>query len=195
MLPAPAALSAIDEFGASAGPKNPRQWPCVLRLVAQAGQRDAEHRRQGQPQVIEGPVPGTAVLGRQRSALNLQERPTVQLGVLSTEHDDRHVLLIRIVRARHLGHVDDDGVVDQHVAVDVRGRRELLQHRRRRRRVELVDLTQPALCRRVTGLGDGVVRRRRQVAEDRRSLERARELHPAGPGSPHEGRNPDQIAS
>ena len=118
----------------------------------------------------------------------------MQPGVLSAEHDDRHVLLIRIERPRHLGHVDDDGVVDQHVSVDVRRRRELLQHRRRRRRVELVDLAQPVLRRRVTGLGDGVVGRRHRVARERRSLERAREQHPAGPGRPHERRHAGQVA-
>ena len=46
--------------------------------------------------------------------------------VLAAEHQERHVHLVVVPRAGDLAEVDDHGVVEQAVAVDVGGRGELL---------------------------------------------------------------------
>ena len=93
-------------------------WPVLPRVVtpltpkigSSASHRSLNGRLPAVPPVCVGSDP----------PVTFRKVPPLTPGVLPAEDDERHVLLVVVPGARHLGHVDDDGVVDQHVAVDVR---------------------------------------------------------------------------
>ena len=138
--------------------KDQRQWPgfdCSAPLAPDSTELSTPNLGSSESQkslkwrlVLAPPVCAASV-----PSVTLRNVPPLDAGVLAAEDDERHVLLVVVPGARHLGQVDDDGVVDQHVAVDVGLGRELLQRLRGRRRVELIDLVQPVARRRVRRSG------------------------------------------